>query len=285
MANRFYSPRESWRGRSYISPDKFGNNEKMISHWVWGSGGSPDHPVAKLSAAYDAGLAAVDELRARRAEVEASNKYTALGISEQVGEHALTDSLPKLRRARAVVEKVKAEMAERAAKLTLPKPDPATEAQRAEMRALLRSLPAEERQKYVLANSGDPLLREAIVHAAPILSGVGNATHERLAQDSREAVHGEALGELNDLQEVIRTAERVVSLGRDELRETIGVERQIFEQIAAAAEANNGELPFRTEQQIVNGQAVDVCKVYDFAAKRWRDAQPQEIAATNGQAA
>ena len=285
MANRYYSPRDTWVGRTHISPDQFGKNDKIISFWAWGDDGSPDHPVAKLGRAYLDGLAAVDELRDKRAAVEGTQRYTAFGVSEQVGEHALTDSLPKLRRARAAVEKVKREMAERAAKLTLPKPDPAHELQRAEMRALLRSLPAEERQKYVLANSSDPLVRDAIVHAAPILSGVGNVTHERLSHAVLVETHGDALGELADIEECLKTAERVVTLGRNELRETIGVDQEIFDWIAKAAEANDGELPFRTERQIVNGQAVDVCKVFDFEARRWRDAQPQEIAATNGRAA
>jgi hypothetical protein len=72
-----------------------------------------------------------------------------------------------------------------------------------------------------------------------------------------------------------------VTLGRDELREIVGCDRQIFESIAQAAEANNGELPFRVETQVLDGKAVDICKVYDFAAKRWRDAKPEEITATH----
>ena len=122
MANRYYSPRDTWMGRTHISPDNFGKAERIVGFWSWGDGGSPDYPVAKLGKAYLDGLAAVDELRAKRAAVEATQRYTPFGVSEQVGAHALTNSLPKLRRARAVVERVKKELAERAAKLTLPAP-------------------------------------------------------------------------------------------------------------------------------------------------------------------
>ena len=67
------------------------------------------------------------------------------------------------------------------------------------------------------------------------------------------------------------------------MREVVGCTPAVFEQIAKVAEANGGELPFRIETQIVDNKVVDFAKVYDFAAKRWRDAEPEEIAATNKQ--
>jgi len=64
---------------------------------------------------------------------------------------------------------------------------------------------------------------------------------------------------------------------QNRLRETIGVDRKMFEQIADVGEAGDGELPFRVETREIDGETKEVCRVYDMAAKSWRDASPDEI--------
>jgi len=69
----------------------------------------------------------------------------------------------------------------------------------------------------------------------------------------------------------------VTGMSRDELRETIACSREIFENVARVSEAGDGELPFRIEPREIGGETKEICRVYDMAAKTWRDASPDEI--------
>jgi hypothetical protein len=185
--------------------------------------------------------------------------------------------LPALRRARTVVEKVKADIAAKATSLTLPKPSDDERKEQEEIRSAMRVMNPAQRAEFLKANRQTPAVAAAIAGAIPALSGLHPSIDTAIVNEQLERHHGETIGELRDLGEVVATAERIVTAARDELRETIGVDRDIFENIAKAAEANNGELPFRVETQLQNGKPVDVCRVYDFEARRWRDAKPEEI--------
>jgi len=279
MANRYLISDMSKRiGRTHIG-------KRSISHFIFEA--PEGSPVAKLRSAYAAALDADAALRESRANAEASKKFTALGISEQVAESALTDALPKLRRARVAVERIKAEMAERASKLTPKLPDPADlrgEAQRAEIRAMLRNMPEAQREEYVQQNRANPVILAAIVHAPAALSGLHEMKHAHIINEQIAREHGEEIAELRDLEEVVRVVDKLTAEARAEAQAVIGCSDQIFASIADMAEANDGKLPFRIETQVVDGKTLEVCKVYDFEARRWRDAKPEEIS-TTGRAA
>lgn len=286
--NRFYKPHDPknpWPGRSTIGPaaTDAARDRKRISYFSFD--GPDDHTVGKLKRAYLEGLAVVDELLGKREQTEATKRFTPLGITEALGEHALTESLPKLRRARATVEKIKAELAAKASSLTLAKPTDEQRKEQEEIRSAMRAMTPAARDEFLKLNRQNPAVASAVAGAIPALSGLHPLVHQNIVTEQIEREHGETIAELRDLDEVVRTVERVVTLAKDELRETIGCERTIFEQIATAAEANDGEMPFRVETQYHDGKPIDVCKVYDFTAKRWRDAQPQEISRSRGEAA
>jgi len=69
----------------------------------------------------------------------------------------------------------------------------------------------------------------------------------------------------------------MTGMSRDQLRETIAYSREIFENVARFGEAGGGELPFRIETREIGGETKEICRVYDMAAKTWRDASPDEI--------
>lgn len=277
--NRFYqTDRSKWTGRGYIGPVASENarDKKRIAHFIFD--GPEGSPVARLRAAYIDGLAIVDELLKKRDEVTATRRFTPLGVSEALGEHALTDSIPKLRRARAAVDKIKAELTDRASKLTLTAPNDQQRKEHEEIRSVMRGMSPQQRDAFVRENLMNPSVAAAIAGAIPALSGVSSMMHQTIIAEQLEREHGEALGELRDLDEVVRVAETAVGKAREELRETIGVDRATFEKIAEIGEANGGELPFRIETEIGPDQKpVETAKVFDFAAKRWRNATPDEI--------
>jgi hypothetical protein len=279
--SKYRLPREQWTGRSQIYDGKTGDvTQRMVGWWCWGDGDANDL-VAQCRKAYDESLSIVDGVRAKRAEIEGTKKFTALGVTEQLAKFASEDSIAAMRRARARLERVNDAIAEKQAKVVLSEPDPAHEPQRAEMRAMLRSMPAAERQKFVLANTNDPLVRDAIIHASPILSGVGAATHDRMKQDVLQAMHGDVLSEIEDMREIVETVERATVLGREAIRETLGVDRNTFEQIASVGERNRGQLPFKVDrEQGPDGAEIEVARVLDIGTKQWRRATSAEIMAT-----
>jgi hypothetical protein len=81
------------------------------------------------------------------------------------------------------------------------------------------------------------------------------------------------------------TLPKAVTLARDELSEIIGVDPGTFEKIAAVAERNNGEMPFRVDREVIDGQVIEIARVLDMETKSWRRATPTEIAASQSEAA
>ncbi|MBR1233654.1 hypothetical protein [Bradyrhizobium sp. AUGA SZCCT0182] len=280
MNNRFYKSRDPanpWPGRIYIGPAKtdMERDRKRISYFAFD--GPEGSPIAKLKSAYVNGLAIVDGLRRKREETEATRRFTPLGVTEALGEVALTDSLPALRRAWTAVEKVKADIAAKASSLTLAKPSDEQRKEQEEIRSAMRAMTPAGRDEFLKQNRQNPVVASAIAGAIPALSGLHHSAHQNIVAEQLEREHGETIAELRDLEEVVRVAEKVTTLARDELRETIGCGREIFEQIAKVAEANNGELPFRVETITINGQDQEICRVYDMNARIWRDASADEI--------
>src|SRR5215217_8045993 len=99
MANRFLSSDQTkWFGPTHLGDGPY-KPEKRVGKFIFD--GPEGSPVAKLRTAYVGAVEAVSALRAKRRETEASKRFTPLGIAEQVAEHAITDNIPALRRARA----------------------------------------------------------------------------------------------------------------------------------------------------------------------------------------
>src|SRR5262245_13129890 len=123
MANRYLADVSKAFGPTHIGPPRVGdphNTEKRISKFIFE--GPEGSAVAKLRKAHEEVIGAVQDLRNWKERVVASSKYTPLGIQESVGARAMEEALPRVRRARAVVEKVMKEITERRDSLKLAAP-------------------------------------------------------------------------------------------------------------------------------------------------------------------
>jgi hypothetical protein len=279
MANRYQTDDQSkWFGPTHIGPAPAHdptNGGKRITKFIFD--GPAESPIPKLRESYETAIKVVEGLRTKRREAEATGRLTRIGVTENLAQGAMVDQIPKLRRARATVEKVKGEIAERAAALKLPKPSEEQHREHAEIRSAMRSLTPEQRAAFLRQNRQDPVVALAIASAIPALSGVDAVTHQNVADEQTERLFADQLAELRDLEEAASIVERVTNLAREEIREIIDCTPETFEKFAAVGEHRDGELPMLTETRVIDGKQVDVCRVYDMAAKEWRDGTAEEV--------
>jgi hypothetical protein len=276
MKNRYYSQDQSkWWGPTHLGSGLH-DPAKRVSKFVFDDvAGSP---VAKLRGAYVGAVEAVSTLRAKRGEAEKSNRFTPLGVSEHIAEQAMVDHIPALRRARAVSDRVKAEIADKRSKLTLAKPTEEQRRDHEEIRAAMRSMSPDARAKFIDNSRHSPLVAAAIAHASiPALVGMDALQHQNIVAEQIAQEHGQVIAEIRDLEEVVGVVDRLTALARDELREIVGVPKEVFESIAKVGEAGDGELPFRIEQREIGGETKEIGRVWDINAKTWRDASTDEI--------
>jgi hypothetical protein len=281
--NKFYSQDTSkWVTKSRLRPgvEFSAVPSKFVGYFCYDPDADPSGMVAKAKAAYEASFAVVEGLRTKRNDLEASKQYTPLGLQEQIGDAALKEALPALKRSRVEIEKLQAGISERRSKVTLAKPDPADtigEMQRAEMRKRIAEMPGEARIKFVNEHRGDPAVVQAIVHAPAVLSGLADVVHNNIVAEQLQRERGEEIEELDGLAEVLNLAADVTGKARAELQSVIGCTREVFDEIAKVAEANGGRAPMRRELRVVGGQEVEIPRVYDIERKVWRDATADEI--------
>jgi hypothetical protein len=274
MPNRFYTEnKENWFGPTHLGQGM--KPEKRVTKFVFD--GPPESQIPKLRASYEAAINAVSGLRTKRDSAEATGQFTPLGVTEKLAQEAVTNELPAIKRARVVTEKIKAEIAEKRAGLTLAKPTDEQHREHAEIRAAMRAMRSAERHEFLRTNRADPTVAAAIAGAIPALSGVDPAVRQNIAREALQREHGAVLDELADLEEVAEIVEKVTKLAREEVREILGINKEVFESIARAGEHGGGELPLRMESRVIDGKRIEVCRVYDIAAKEWRDATPEEI--------
>lgn len=278
--NKFATPdKAKWITKLSVRPNSNGA-EHRVHFFYFDPELDATGTIAKARDAYLKAFEVVDGLRARRGELEATKQYTPLGLQEQLGDAALKDALPALKRSRVVLDKLQAEMAGRRSKITLAKPDPADtigEMQRGEMRKRLAEMSDEARRKFVLEHRDDPAVVQAIVHAPAVLSGTHDVQYKNIVAEQLHREHGETLEELDALDEVLKTAADTADKARTEMRSIIGCAPEVFDQIAKIAEANGGRAPMRRELRVVGGQGIEIPRVYDIDRKVWRDARADEI--------
>lgn len=281
MASKFYTTDSAkWRGRFDIVPGKTGDRAKrLVGKWCFDVEADKTGTLAKLETAYSAALDALDRTREAKEQIVATGKYTPLGVTEAVGKHAVEDTLPALRRARATLEKVRNELDDKRANLGLPAPKDENERRaHEEIRAALRAMPADARAKMVNENRNDPTFAAAIAGGLPVLSGVSPVTHANIKNDVMRAAHAETFDLIDALAEPLEMVDRATELGREAIRETLGLDRAVFAELARVAEANDGELPFRVQREVIGGKLVEIGEVYDGVQKTWRRATADEIA-------
>ena len=189
--------------------------------------------LAPLQRATHGLLGVVDEAARLREQTIATGKYTQGGVVEIMKRHLAGEPARLLAEHSASVEKAKATLAERRAGLGKPKIDRSDifgEMQRAELRATIRAMPAPDRVQ--LACGGDPVITEAVLSAAPVLSGL---TAEVIAKVQTIAVsphHAAELAELEDLDESIKVTEGVITMARGAIGALVPGDPKPFEAAA-----------------------------------------------------
>ena len=160
-----------------------GQTSRMIKRWRFNP--EPNTLLARLEAAYMSGLDAVDRIEVRAASNKTSGKFTREGSRDDVLNYALNSLIPDLHKARMMIKKAKAEVAERRSRLKIDAPDPtdiAAAFRRMEVRTFLREMKSDERAKYFL-NHGDNLPADvamAVLELPPNYTGVSETQHELL---------------------------------------------------------------------------------------------------------
>lgn len=220
-----------------------GQTSRMIKRWRFSP--EPNTTLARLEAAYMAGLDAVDRIEERTLSNKTSGKFTREGARDDVLNHALNSLIPDLHRARLTIKKAKGEVAERKSKLKIEGPDPSDIAgafRRMEVRTFLREMKSEERVKYFLSH-GDNLPADvamAVLELPAEYSAVSETQHEQLTHRVLAAHHGPEIAETAELEEAIAAAESTVETGRDEVRlEVGGIDKQKWDELAAPIEARH----------------------------------------------
>ncbi|HWV41315.1 hypothetical protein [Pseudorhodoplanes sp.] len=280
MANKYYTRDSSkWVKQSRFRPGQELSTDpaKIITYFAFDPDLDPSGTVAKAKAAYVAAFEVVDGLRGKRGELEASKKFTPLGLQEQLGDAALKEALPALKRSRVAIEKLQSEIKEKRSKITLAKPSDDQRKDHEEIRSAMRAMTPAQRDQFLSENRGNPVVASAIANAIPALSGVHPDVHRNIATEQLLRERGPEIEELDSLSEVLNLAADVSGKARNELRHIIGCSPQVFDEIAKVAEANDGRAPMRRELRVVGGEQVEIPRVYDIDRKVWRDASAEEI--------
>jgi len=254
-----------------------GKISRLIKLWPFDP--QPNTTLARLEAAYMAGLDAVDRVEAHTRNAAASGRFTPEGVKDDALKFALNNLVPDLHRARTTIKKARAEVAERKSKLRVEGPDKTDIAgafRRMEIRTFLREMTKDQQAQY-FATQGDNLpadIAMAILELPAAFSSVPQSRHDLLAEGARQAAHGPELAEIAKLEEAIVATESAVEAARDEVRLEAGAlaEGQ-FNELAAPIEARHNAPWLRRCKE---GDA-EVIRVVDLERGVERAATPAEI--------
>ena len=253
------------------------NGARLIEPWVF-----PENAkhLAKLERAFFDALESVDEVEDRKTQAKQSGTFTDEGVLADTLRFAASKLAPKLKRAKLAVERAREELKAKRAKLTLPvdKSDVYGLQRRAELRTYLRGLPEKER-RAIGANfeNLDPEMALAIREMPAALSGMLESDHQRLLDRALQVKHGDAIGEIADLEAGIAIAEGALVAARETLGEDVGGIAKLDE-AAKPYEKQLGVLWLRKD--VVDGiEAVRVFKQVKPNSGVWADATPEEIEA------
>lgn len=176
---------------------------------------SVNEALAPLHRATRGPLDLVEEAGRLREQTVATGKYSKDGINDIVKRHLAGEPARILAEHARNIENAKASLAERRANLGKPKIDRTdvfAELQRQELRAALRGMPAADRTR--LALGGDPAVIEAVLSAAPALSGLNPNEIAMVQKIAVETHHAKESTDLDEMNDAIAVAEAVVTMAR-----------------------------------------------------------------------
>jgi hypothetical protein len=188
------------------------------------------------------GIEAFDRVESKGGEHAASGRFTPDGVKQAILQSALGDAVPSLHRARQTVKLAKAEVAELRASVKpagTDKTDLVSAMLRAEMRDWLRSKSQSERDAYLIKRIEklDPQMALAVMQMPAEITGVSPLQRDALIERTMQAVHGQTIAQIQELERGIELAERSVEASRDEIRRETGVDPKTFNELAAPVEA------------------------------------------------
>lgn len=177
--------------------------------------------AAKLYEHYTGAFRLSDAVKARRAELKASGKFTDSGVVDQAKAFALNEVVPPLKRARDAIAKARRDVEALQGAIKPPALDPAGHPMRAEIRAWLRTMPAEERTR-LLAKPPTEVV-EAILEAPfAAMVGIGAETRDRILRDALHKVSPDAAAEVAALEKAIERTEAAIEGVRAEISSDAG---------------------------------------------------------------
>lgn len=248
---------------------------------LWEMDAKPGGTVARLEAAYLAGLDAMDRAEARHAANKADSRFTPDGVRDDLTKFVLNDAVPVLHRGRMAIKKARAEVTERRSKLKVEGPDKTDVAaafRRMEIRTRLREMKSDELTNYFARYGDNPPseIAMAVTELPAEYSGVPQSRHDLLTERALDAQFGNAIEEIKEIERAIEAAESSVEAARDEVRIEVGIHDPAkFNELAAPIEAKHAA-PWLRRRQGANG--AEEVRVVDLDRGVERPATPEEIA-------
>lgn len=151
-------------------------------------------------------------------ELVKQKRYTDSGLRDMAREHVGKVHRNALAKLKADVEAGRAATAARRAALgkrTFPADDILGEMRRAEMRAILRSMPEMERMQAAL--SDDPAVRDAVLSVPPSMSGLSEAFFANVLTMAIDKEHVAEAAQLEALDEAADAAASAIALVEQDL--------------------------------------------------------------------
>lgn len=279
---KFQAPKEKWSGKTkkYKSPQ---GDEGLVLPFMWDDSKHPQ--VERAKHFYSTAQSVVEEMNARREELRKTERYTEKGLQAKLGALTYEKEIPSLLRAENGVSRLKTELAERKATLKLPdidRKDVVAEMQRAELRAMIRAKPDSDRRMWIESqkqNSPEQYeqIIDAIISAPAELSGVGNAFIDLHRGLRMEKIHGPALDEIAELEDIVTNSARALDVAREELRGGLGLTPAEFDHLTAPVRKGVSALKFHTAKEEINGEQKEVTRVLDIERGVWRVATEDEM--------
>ncbi|MBR1211112.1 hypothetical protein [Bradyrhizobium sp. JYMT SZCCT0180] len=179
---------------------------------------SPYRKAGFESEVYDASLAASDAFQARKQELESSGRYTAAGIREELKKFNATLVAPVLEKAKTELQAANEALAARRSSIKPGTTEPKfSEIQRAEARAVLRTMPHKEMVSLLAGTEPDPLFVEAVLESRQQLLKISPALRAELERGALQKHHGPEIEELTEIESALTTAARAAQVAADDI--------------------------------------------------------------------
>lgn len=239
----------------------------------------------KLRLAASAVLDLAEGLREHAAKINANPGLTTSGKSNALREHIASKHLSALRQAAGPISEAAAAIKQRLDKVTIPAPDRADSVgafERAEIRAMLRSLDPLQLQSFLVQNT-DPRIEDAVLSMPPVMSGVTQDTYDRTLAQARRRRFGKEMDDVAADQHLVDEANNAFLIARNEAQAIGDLSEREFD---AMLQTSRGEVPWLQTQgdgivRVMPGQATYPVASADEIANGRFYASHEEWAADN----